>query len=180
MGKYNDISSDILNKLPSGTPNGIGITAEKHREVETSILNFIESQWVIGDIKEVDCTDTYIGNNFDSNGAGIIDSEREGWQICNGNNGTPNLVGRVCIAYGNNMTIGESGGSKDAVVLSHTHGYSSHFGTNYAEDDTNGGHVTTTGWGESTYNTTNASNGVPGTNKNMQPYIVTLFIQKVS
>lgn len=189
MAKYNDILTDILNKLPSGTPNGIGITAEKHREVETSILNFAKSQWQIGDIKEVDCTDAYIAANFiggtgPTSGLGIIGGDREGWAICNGNNLTVNLTGRVCIAYGTNPpvginsfpTVGATGGSKDSVVVDHTHTFNTRTEILNLDDDND----STSNITDVTKTTGPASGGVPGTDKNMQPYIVTLFIQKIS
>ena len=183
MAKYNDILTDILNKLPSGYPGGIGITAEKHREVETSILNFAKNQWRIGDIKEVDCTDAYINLNFERSGPNIgkgkVGGEREGWAICDGNDGRLNLTGRVCIAYETSMLFNGSpiyGGSKDAVVVSHKHTFESYTSTNTVEDDDDD--VTTAN--DESRTTTGASSGVSGTGKNMQPYIVTLFIQKIS
>ena len=63
---------------------------------------------------------TYIDTNFDGTGLGI--GICEGIAICNGQNGTPNDDGNVHIAYGtNNNVINAIGGSKDAVVFSHTH-----------------------------------------------------------
>ena len=188
MAKYNDISTDILNKLPSGYPSGIGITAEKHREVETSILDFAKNQWRIGDIKEVDCTDNYINLNFETSGPNIgkgkVGGDREGWAICDGNDGRLNLTGRVCIAYGTNPpvginsfpTVGDTGGSKDAVVVDHTHTFDTRTETLNLDDDNN----STSNITDVARTTGGASNGVPGTDKNMQPYIVTLFIQKIS
>jgi hypothetical protein len=65
-------------------------------------------------------------------------------------------------------------GLKDAVVVSHSHGITSGavkpggpYTLKYAGDFT------------FNYNYTTESTGVSGTNKNMQPYIVTLFIQKL-
>jgi microcystin-dependent protein len=44
-----------------------------------------------------------------------------GWLLCNGLNGTPNLIDRFIIGAGNNYAVGATGGSKDATLVSHTH-----------------------------------------------------------
>jgi hypothetical protein len=44
-----------------------------------------------------------------------------GWALCDGNNGTPDLRDRFVIGAGNNYAVNARGGSKDAVVVSHTH-----------------------------------------------------------
>ena len=46
-----------------------------------------------------------------------------GWAVCNGSNGTPDLRGRFIVAAGGSYS--GTGGSADAVVVSHNHGYSS-------------------------------------------------------
>ena len=101
MSRYSNIIEMILEKLG----NLSNITAEEHREVETAILGFARDQWLVGDLKMIDCTDQYIQDNFDMvstefYGRGKIGGEREGWAICNGLNGTQNRMGRVPIAWG--------------------------------------------------------------------------------
>ena len=44
-----------------------------------------------------------------------------GWLLCNGINGTPNLMDRFVIGAGNLYAVGASGGSKDAIVAAHSH-----------------------------------------------------------
>jgi hypothetical protein len=47
-----------------------------------------------------------------------------GWQICDGTNRTPNLVGRFAVGVGFNggpFNLGDTGGSSDAIVPSHSH-----------------------------------------------------------
>ena len=147
------------------------ITATEHRQVENALLDFAEAQWLTGDIKEVDCTNGYITANFDNTGLGI--NERVGWAICNGLNGTKDRNGRVGVAYGTAYPVmGATGGSKDAVVVTHSHTYSQ-----YVQSGTNDG----SGGEVAGYFTTGATStvGESGTNKNMQPYIITLFIQKL-
>jgi hypothetical protein len=44
-----------------------------------------------------------------------------GWQLCNGTNGTPDLRDRFVIGAGSSYAVAATGGSKDAVVVSHDH-----------------------------------------------------------
>lgn len=44
-----------------------------------------------------------------------------GWYLCDGTNGTPDMRNRMIIGVGSNYTLGETGGSKDAIVVTHTH-----------------------------------------------------------
>jgi hypothetical protein len=183
MATYSEISTLILNLLPTGQQ----ISASNHRTVEQALLDFAESQWLTGDVKEIDCTNSYITDNFESNGLGK--NERLGWAICNGQNGTRNRTGRVSVGYGLTSigsapifpSIGTTldnpiiGGSKDAVVVSHSHTIKyggSATGTKYPESP----YITDTIVGDMKGT---ESTGVPGDDKNMQPYIVTLFIQKL-
>ena len=193
MQTYQQIFQLIQEKLPTGVSPEI--TAEEHQEVEMAILDFARDQWLPGDIKEVDCTNQYIADNFDSNGIGI--NERVGWAICNGyNNLTRNRTGRVSVGYGTVLpyefgaattfpSMGTGSGStftpvidgnKNSVVINHTHDYTTYPATNEA----NGTRRTNAEVRTSFVESETSSEGVSGTDKNMQPYIVTLFIQKIS
>jgi hypothetical protein len=44
-----------------------------------------------------------------------------GWQLCDGTNSTPDLRNRFIVGSGSSYAVGNTGGSKDAVVVSHTH-----------------------------------------------------------
>jgi len=65
------------------------------------------------------------GSGFPSGGiimwSGSIASIPSGWYLCDGNNGTPNLKDRMVIGAGNLYAVNATGGSKDAIVVSHTH-----------------------------------------------------------
>lgn len=49
-----------------------------------------------------------------------------GWALCDGANGTPNLQDRFVIGAGSAYAVGTTGGSKDAIVVSHTHTQEAH------------------------------------------------------
>lgn len=124
------------------------------------------------EIKDLWVSQAYIDDNFDGTGLGV--ALCDGYAICNGENNTPNLDGLVSIGYGKNYNvIKASGGSKNAVVVEHTH--------NVAILGGGGGNTFATlndgtGTGR-TYVT--ESTGVSGINKNMQPYMVLLKIMKL-
>jgi hypothetical protein len=53
--------------------------------------------------------------------SGSIGSIPAGWVLCNGNNGTPDLRNRFVVGAGSTYSVDASGGSADAIVVSHTH-----------------------------------------------------------
>jgi len=120
------------------------------------------------EIKELFVTQEYIDNNIDEAGFGI--------NLLTGFRLATELDGLVTIGYGavqNN--IGAYGGSKDAVVVAHSHGlkYSSTSGgSKYPETPYIGDTLAGDMYGTETV-------GVSGTNKNMQPYCVVLKIIKL-
>ena len=94
--------------------------------------------------------------------------------ICNGNNGTPNISNRVIVSYGSDFpTLNAVGGSKDAVVVAHSHSIATSqkdvagYVTAKTSSSTGGTAINTNSVGES------------GLNKNMQPYIVLVYIMKL-
>ena len=136
-------------------------------------INFVTvpSSSLKGDTKEVVCDATYLSTYFDGTGLGRL--ERTGWAIMNGANGTPNDNGKVIISYGTSYsTLEATGGSKDAIVVAHTHGniptYAAAIG-----GSSGGGNLVTGSTGIT------SSTGVSGVDQNMQPYIVRLRIMKL-
>jgi len=164
--------SEILTLIETNLESGNKIPAVKHREVEIALLDYIQANLSqSGDIKVIKSDVTYLNDNFEANGLGK--NLRAGWAICNGNNGTDNIAGRVIVGYGlGYSSFGATGGSKDAVVVSHSHTYTYEntrgTGIAGAEDGTSGIITGTT-----------STVGVSGTDKNMQPYIVQLYIMKL-
>jgi|688.fasta_scaffold323639_1 hypothetical protein len=126
------------------------------------------------EIKDLYVSQAYIDDNFDNTGLG--ENLCLGYAICNGQNGTPNLDGLVGIGYGTNYNVIKAvGGSKNAVVVSHTHTFTG------SEDDTanDGGFILVSPTNSIGTKSSLSTEGVSGTNKNMQPYMVLLKIMKL-
>jgi hypothetical protein len=148
--------------------------------------------------------------------SGTIASIPTNWRLCNGSNGTPNLTNRFIIGAsidaattweGGSVGLTKAhtsietgtnyvtGGTKDAVVVSHSHGITDpghvhgYNGKGGAVHPSGGDNVA--GWGafsgtlgyQSTSNETTSitikSEGQSGTNKNLPPYYALAFIMRV-
>jgi hypothetical protein len=113
-----------------------------------------------------------------------------GWALCNGLNGTPDLRNRFIVGSGNTYSTGTTGGSADAVVVSHSHnvtdpGHAHPESTNPigqlggAEGggrDAVGVLASTTG--SAVTGISISSSGVSGTGANLPPYYALAFIMK--
>ena len=121
--------------------------------------------------------------------AGSILAVPAGWFLCNGSNSTPDLRDRFIVGSGSTYATGASGGSADAIVVSHTHGVTdpSHFHTQpYGQFQTAGPYIQD---GSPSLAANQASNpaftgitinsaGASGTNKNLPPYYALAYIMK--
>lgn len=181
------------------------ITASEHRALENAIVDAIfTDKSLIGDIKEIAVPQSYIAANFEPSSNGQFEgralpgSERYGWAICNGKNGTVDKRGNVSIGYDPVnyplLTLsganGAVGGEKNVTLQEsqmpiHNHGYTGRNGTGFPDGSADS---VATNWVEGdanwyrTYvrNTKIENKGGGQSHNNMQPYIVTLFIQRIS
>ena len=114
-----------------------------------------------------------------------------GWQLCDGTNSTPDLRNRFIVGSGSSYAVGNTGGTKDAVVVNHTHTVTDpgHFhATNIAADGVGGGlrsfgqqqfdNPTMINTDSKTTGITINSEGSSGTNANLPPYYALAFIIK--
>jgi len=53
--------------------------------------------------------------------SGSVASIPSGWDLCNGSNGTPDLRNRFVVGAGSGYAVDATGGSADAIVVSHNH-----------------------------------------------------------
>jgi len=137
--------------------------------------------------------------------SGSVGSIPSGFVLCDGNNGTPDLRNSFILGAGNTYTVGQTGGSTDAIVVSHTHsasssssvsdpghvhnttrgnggsGDSNYFSytgsTGSQSTDSRGMASQTTGISVSTSTSINAT-GTNGANANMPPYYALAFVMK--
>lgn len=154
------------------------------------------------------------GSGFPSGGiimwSGTIATIPSGWYLCDGNNGTPDLRNKFVIAANADDggvaktsvtgTAAQSGGSKDAIVVSHTHtatvtdpGHTHSLngegifgqardGTGTANSGFTGGYPL--GWIDGINSATtgisvsNSTTGSSGTNANLPPFFALAFIMK--
>jgi len=131
-----------------------------------------------------------------------------GWALCDGLAGRPDLRDKFVVGAGNSYAVGATGGSKDAVVVSHGHGTTTtdsagshqhgYDDAYFAENTTPGGSLfgsgdsdsdnetyyyrsprpTTDYAGGHTHTLSVASAGVAGTDKNLPPYYALCYIIK--
>lgn len=127
--------------------------------------------------------------------SGSIGSIPAGYVLCNGSNGTPDLRNRFVAGAGSTYAVDATGGSADAVVVSHTHsatvtdpGHLHTYTRAGGTDTVSGGGITIqTNQNPSSQNTgsavtgisvSNATAGVSGTNANLPPYYALCYIMK--
>ena len=100
-----------------------------------------------------------------------------GWALCDGQNGTPDLRDRFIVGAGtgSSYTVGDTGGSADAVVVEHKHTTSLDGGG--AIPGAGGESFPYGGAGSYAYTTWNMDNaGEDGTGKNLPPYYALCYI----
>lgn len=156
----------LINTLVDNQPN----TAATVRGIFEALA---DGATFTNELKLMDTTNVYISANFDGTGLGT--NEMLGYAICNGQNGTRDWSGRVPLAYDTSLypTIGAVGGSRDAVLVAHTHSIAT-------SPNDNLGYVTaksSSATGGTPINTSSA--GESGTGKNLQPYRVVLYVMKL-
>lgn len=162
----------LIDNIATGVPN----TALKVRTVLNVVANGTAQT---GDVKEIDVVTSYIAANFDATGLGT--NERLGWAICNGNNGTRNRSGRVPLQYNASTypTLGATGGATTHTLTSNETPPVTITYTASADDNSGGGTYINTSPVQPDGTRTLTTNGGGQAHNNMQPYIVTLFIQKL-
>lgn len=125
--------------------------------------------------------------------SGAIDAVPTGWHLCDGTNGTPDLRNKFMVGAGSTYSVGGTGGSANAIVVSHNHTLSdpSHAHTYYkvggGSPQVDGRDVasllyqldTAATTAYSTTGITIASAGESGTNKNLPPYYAIAYIMKL-
>ena len=126
--------------------------------------------------------------------SGSIGAIPSGWVLCDGTNGAPDLRNSFILGAGNTYSVGQTGGSADAIVVSHTHTatvtdpqHSHGIGNQLSNTGTAGvpGGTspyslisTTTAAASTGISVSNSSTGTSGTNANLPPYYALAYIMK--
>lgn len=197
--EYSAIATAIASKADTNSPTFTGTPTAPTAASGTNNTQIATTAFVA----------TSAASSFPAGGiimwSGSIAAIPSGWLLCDGTNGTPNLRDRFVIGAGSSYAVGGTGGSKDAVVVSHSHTASSsvsdpgHFHAqqlsgydqdwafnlgNYIAGNIYSGPTRTaaTSTGSKTtgisVSTTVNSTGSSGTNANLPPYYALAYIMK--
>lgn len=124
--------------------------------------------------------------------SGSTGSVPSGWYLCDGTNGTPDLRNSFIVGAGSTYAVGSTGGTADAIVVSHTHtitdpghlhlytvGLGGSGGSLPANSVVNYTAINDTNTSTATTGiTATNSSGVSGTNANLPPYYALAYIMK--
>ncbi len=193
--EFTAIASAISSKADSNSPTFTGTPAAPTASSGTNTTQIATTAFVT----------TAVSAAIPSGGiiiwSGAANAIPSGWYLCNGSNSTPDLRNRFVIGAGSTYSVAATGGSKDAIVVSHTHtatstvtdpGHLHTIGTadgNFAAPSTYPAKRQDVVTADGSYNsgsqttgitvaTTNASTGSSGTDANLPPYYALCYIMK--
>jgi hypothetical protein len=192
--EYTAIASAISSKADSNSPTFTGTPLAPTASAGTSTTQIASTAFVA----------TAVAAAIPSGGiiiwSGSVASVPSGWYLCNGSNGTPDLRDRFVVGAGSTYSVAATGGSANAIVVSHNHTATStvtdpshahntypgngtvNIGTYVAGAEVRGGTIvynsTETAVTGITVGTTVASSGSSGTNANLPPYYALAYIMK--
>lgn len=197
--EYNAIANAVATKANTNSPALTGTPTAPTATSGTNTTQIATCAFVLANA---------IPTGLISMWSGSIASIPSGWYLCDGNNSTPDLRDKFIIGAKQDETslaktnvtgsLTQTGGTKDAVNVSHIHTAS----TNTAGGHTHGGTTSTfigftpdgygnasttsgsrtlqemTSAGDHSHTVTVDSAGVSGTNQNLPPYYALAFIMK--
>lgn len=166
----------LSNSIPPGGNTGDVLTKNSGQNYDVT--------W-----KEPGTPTTPTGGGIPSGGiiiwSGTVDNIPDGWKLCDGQDGSPDLRDKFILGAGTTYSVGETGGAEKvsltaAQLPSHSHimtmamdGNSQHIHTNLQYVSTGADTVTNT----TNISTTTAGNSQP--HNNMPPYYTLCYIMKL-
>jgi hypothetical protein len=186
------IASAITSKADTASPTFTGSPLAPTANAGTNTTQIATTAFVT----------TAITSAFPSGGiilwSGSVATIPSGWVLCNGSNSTPDLRDKFIVGAGGGYAVAATGGSANAIVVSHTHtatsavtdpGHSHTYLKNVQPQYTGTGVYTTDVWDNQsaststastgiTVSTTNSTEGSSGTNANLPPYYALCYIMK--
>jgi hypothetical protein len=189
--EYTAIASAISSKADSNSPTFTGTPLAPTASAGTSTTQIASTAFVA----------TAVAGAIPSGGiiiwSGSSASIPSGWVLCNGSNSTPDLRDKFVVGAGSTYAVGDTGGSANAIVVSHTHTgtasggahthtVTTHYSTggSHSVTDNGGGYqegsftATTDAGGTHSHSFTTDSTGSSATNANLPPYYALCYIMK--
>lgn len=124
--------------------------------------------------------------------SGSEDDVPDGWHICDGTNGTPDLRGRFVLGANEDYSVGDEGGEEEVVLTAdqmprHYHSVSTLYGTGLALNTTNNSDPSTNSVPQTKSSSSNihsssvtaSSRGNSEPHNNMPPYYALAYIMKL-
>lgn len=191
--EFNAISTAIATKADTNSPTFTGTPTVPTASAGTNTTQIASTAFVTTAVAGS------IPAGLISLWSGSVASIPSGWYLCNGSNGTPDLRDKFVVGAGSTYAVGATGGSKDAIVVAHSHTATStvsdpgHNHASFATSNPNGGapgaslasagwsagsHAVTTSTTGITVSTSVASTGSSGTDANLPPYYALCYIMK--
>ena len=185
--EYTAIASAISSKSDSNSPTFTGTPLAPTASAGTNTTQIATTAFVA----------TAVASAIPSGGiiiwSGSASAIPSGWYLCNGSNSTPDLRDKFVVGAGSTYAVADTGGSANAVVVSHTHtatvtdpghshtitpsstGYNSAISSGPPQATLDGSSTSTATTGVTVSNSTT---GVSGTNANLPPYYALCYIMK--
>lgn len=189
--EYNAIASAIASKADTNSPTFTGTPAAPTATSGSNTTQVATTAFVS------DALSALIPSGMIMLWSGATSSIPSGWVLCNGSNSTPDLRNRFVVGAGSTYSVGATGGSADATLVSHSHTITTsisdpgHGHGPLGLMDLNGGGGNL-GGGVQTFGTTSTNNAATGitasssasssgssaTNANLPPYYALAYIMK--
>jgi hypothetical protein len=184
--EFNALQTAVNTKADLASPALTGVPTAPTATAGTSTTQLATTAFVT----------TAVTASFPSGGiiiwSGSVAAIPTGWLLCNGSSSTPDLRNRFVVGAGSTYAVGATGGSADAVIVSHTHTATvTDPGHNHTAQGTvappyqAGGNANfssatvTTSTSTTGITVANSTTGVSGTNANLPPYYALAYIMKV-
>lgn len=195
--EYNAISNAIASKADVNSPALTGTPTAPTATAGSNTTQLATTAFVRGELT------SYLPSGCIVLWSGAISAIPSGWVLCNGSNSTPDLRNRFVVGAGSTYSVGGTGGSADATLVSHSHTFSGSTGAMSANNTHShtwdflpmqgtsagsGSFAGGSGGSQATntvdinhthsYSGTTSTQGNSATNANLPPYYALAYIMK--
>jgi hypothetical protein len=193
-GSEFDVEFNALQTAVNSKANSISPTLTGTPTAPTAISGTNTSQIATTEFVTTAITTGGVPSGLIAIWSGSIATIPSGWVLCNGTSGTPDLRDRFVVGAGSTYAVAATGGSANAIVVSHTHtatvtdpGHTHTYGQgervqvgndNGTAYDAETGSAFTTQSSTTGISVSNSTTGSSGTNANLPPYYALAYIMK--